>query len=124
MSDDALFELPEDKRRREEQEKKAREAKEAREAAEKKAKASKPKPKEYAAGTDVYYDGFDGDRRRALPEAMTEAQVYAWLNDDYPEITTDLAELRFDEKKNRLFFVRKMHKKGVAPRPAVGGYAR
>lgn len=111
---DALFELPEDKRRREEAQRRAEESSKAREAAAKNAKTpGRPKPKEYAAGTDVYYDGFLDARKKELPEAMTEAKIYDWLNDDYPEITPDLAELRYDEKKDRLFFVKKMHKKGA-----------
>ncbi|MEW6635351.1 MAG: Mov34/MPN/PAD-1 family protein [Actinomycetota bacterium] len=72
------------------------------------AAAKKPEPKKYPAGVEVHYSG----HKKALPHEMTQAEVFEFLEDDFPELSADRAELRHDEEKNRLVPVLKAHKKG------------
>jgi len=71
--------------------------------------AKKPEPRRFPEGVEVRYSG----HRRALPREMTEAEVFEFLEDDFPELSAERAELRYDAEKNRLVPVLKAHKKGA-----------
>lgn len=60
--------------------------------------AKKPEPRRFSEGVEVRYSG----HRRALPREMTEVEVFEFLEDDFPELSAERAELRHDAEKNRL----------------------
>jgi hypothetical protein len=68
----------------------------------------KPEPKKYAQGTEVNVFG----QKVPLPKEMTEEDVFAFLEDDFPQVTKDRAEMRHDKEKNRLVVSFKSFKKG------------
>jgi hypothetical protein len=71
--------------------------------------AKKPEPKKYPAGMEIHHAG----HKLALPKEMTEEEIYAFLSDDFPEVTQDRAEIRHDKQKNRLVIAFKSFKKGA-----------
>jgi len=106
MTDGTLFDLT-----GEEKKKQAAEKAEKEKAAQRKP-VTTPKPaaaKKYPEGTTVHHAS---GRTLTLEKAMTEGEVYDLMNDDFPEINREQAELRYDEKKGRIYFVPKMQKKG------------
>jgi len=106
MSDSTLFDLT-----GEEKKKQAAEKAEKEKAAQKKPAAPKPAAaKKYPEGTTVHHAS---GRTKTLEKEMTEGEVYDLMNDDFPEINREQAELRHDEKKGRIYFVPKMQKKGA-----------
>jgi hypothetical protein len=82
------------------------------EKAQRKPAAAPPRPqaKKYPEGTTVHHAS---GRTKTLEKEMTEGEVYDLMNDDFPEINREQAELRYDEKKGRIYFVTKMQKKGA-----------
>lgn len=80
----------------------------------KQGKASEKEPqKKYAAGKELHYSG----HKLALPREMTEAEIFTWLADDFPELSSERAEVREDAPKDRLVISLKSFKKGVSPAP-------
>ncbi len=73
----------------------------------KQATAQKSQQK-HPAGMEIHHAG----HKLALPEEMTEAEVFAFLSDDFPEVTADRAEIREDKQKGRLVVAFKSFKKG------------
>lgn len=68
---------------------------------------TKPKPK-FAAGTPLHYSG----HKLELPEEMDAEAIFAWLSDDFPELSSDRADVREDKQKERLVIDLKSFKKG------------
>lgn len=64
--------------------------------------------KKYPAGMEIHHAG----HKVALGKEMTEAEVFGFLSDDFPEVTADRAEIREDKQKNRLVVAFKSFKKG------------
>jgi hypothetical protein len=71
--------------------------------------ANKPEPKRYPAGMEIHHAG----HKLALPKEMTEEEIYAFLSDDFPEVTAERAEIRHDKQKNCLEIAFKSFKKGA-----------
>jgi len=65
--------------------------------------------KKFESGKELHYSG----HKLTLPSEMTEAEIFSWLEDDFPELTTDRAEVRKDSAKGRLVISLKSFKKGA-----------
>ncbi len=83
------------------------------------AAASKPgqnKPGEHAKAKAVKYRGgieiHHAGHKLSLPKEMTEEEIFAFLADDFPEVSADRAEIRHDKQKDRLVIAFKSFKKG------------
>lgn len=70
--------------------------------------ASSTVAKKYPAGMEIHHAG----QKLALQKEMTEAEVFAFLSDDFPEVTADRAEIREDKHKSRLVVAFESFKKG------------
>lgn len=64
--------------------------------------------KKFPVGMEIHHAG----QKLALPKEMTEAEVFTFLADDFPEVTADRAEIREDKHKGRLVVAFKSFKKG------------
>jgi hypothetical protein len=64
--------------------------------------------KTYPAGTEFRYSGHS----KILEEEMSEAKIFEWVADDFPEIEKGRFTLRYDQNKGRLVPIPEAQKKG------------
>lgn len=64
--------------------------------------------KTYPAGTEFRYSGHS----KVLEEEMSEAKIFEWVADDFPEIEKGRFTLRYDANKGRLVPIPEAQKKG------------
>jgi hypothetical protein len=80
------------------------------------------KPAEvYPEGTEIHYVGDTTREKTQLPNKMTAKEVYEYMQDDYPEVTEDRVELRYDKARGRIVMTPKSFKKGAALAARVSG---
>lgn len=82
-------------------------------AAKKNEKEKKP-AEVYPEDTEIHYVGDTARERAKLPRKMTAKEVYEYMQDDYPEVTEDRVELRYDKARSRIVMTPKSFKKGAA----------
>ncbi len=92
------------------EEKKKQEAQKNKDQGKGQSRQEKPKPK-FAAGTPLHYSG----HKLELPSEMDAEAIFAWLSDDFPELSSDRADVREDKAKERLVIDLKSFKKGAGP---------
>lgn len=93
------------------EEKKKDEAKTKQDTAKKKAdedKAERERKKKeeenrvYPAGTEIHYINHHGRDKIELEADMKRAEVFEFLQEDFPELSPTRAEFRWDEKRGRI----------------------
>lgn len=123
----SLFDLgksPEQKKK-EEQEAKKKAAQEERQKNQSKAQKDAQKRREeqerkrkeeenraYPAGTAVKYINSFGREETVLERDMKKSEIIEMLQDEYPEVTADKAEFRYDADKKRVVVYMGSQKKG------------
>lgn len=65
-------------------------------------KEEEEKNRVYPAGTEIHYINHHGRDKKVLEEDMKRAEVFEFLQEDFPELSPNRGEFRWDEKRRRI----------------------